>query len=85
MKIDSTYVSGVIDYIKKMNSRAKLFISTGTPSKEIKYILKKKDIDRYFTGVYGSPENKTKHIKTILKKHDLIASELFFMVIVNQT
>lgn len=76
--VDSTYVSGVIEYIKKMKPRARLFISTGTPTEEIKFIVKKKNIDRFFTGVYGSPGKKTEHIKKILIKYELKPSEVIF-------
>ena len=76
--VAAPYVSGVTEYIKKCYGKYKLFISTGTPTNEIKEILFIRGINKYFTNVYGSPSNKKEHIKKILAEYDFSADELLF-------
>ena len=76
--ISAPLVPGVLDYIKQSFNKFKLFISTGTPTDEIKRILNKKGLDKYFTHVYGSPETKDIHIDKIIKKYKLHSSDLIF-------
>ena len=76
--IYSPYVPGVFKYIQKCYKKYNLFISTGTPTEEMKQILKGREIDQYFIDVFGSPEKKTAHLKHILSKYDLNPDELIF-------
>lgn len=76
--VASPYVPGVLDYIKKSYEKYKLFISTGTPTDEMKKILKLRKINKYFTNVYGSPETKITHINKIQLKYKLTSNELKF-------
>ena len=46
--IAAPYVPGVLGYIKKSYKQYKLFISTGTPTEEMKQILEGRKIDQYF-------------------------------------
>ena len=76
--IASPYVPGALEYIKKSYGKYKLFISTGTPTEEIKKILKRRNILQYFLGIYGSPESKINHIKSIIDIHKFSPIELLF-------
>ena len=76
--IKSTYVPGVLNFIKETSQKYKLFISTGTPSKEINLILRGKNIDTFFSEVYGSPEKKQIHLEKIIKKYNFSSDELLF-------
>ena len=59
-------VSGnLLSFLKKFYKKIDLYISTGTPQKEIEYILKKKNLLKYFKGIHGSPRKKVQHIKQI--------------------
>tara|TARA_Y100001958_G_C21140051_1_gene478989 strand:+ start:466 stop:1098 length:633 start_codon:yes stop_codon:yes gene_type:complete len=76
--ISCPYVPGVMDFIKKTSEKYKLFISTGTPTEEIKTILKGRGIENYFTNVYGSPQRKDNHIKQIMKNYNFNHKQLLF-------
>ena len=76
--IDAPYVPGALEYIKKNHERYKLFISTGTPTKEINEILERKNIAHYFMDVYGSPKKKKDHIMDIRIKNNLKPDEIIF-------
>ena len=76
--INATYVPGVLEYIQKSFMHYKLFISTGTPTKEIKQILDGRKIAHFFTDVFGSPDKKTVHINNIEINYGLKSNELIF-------
>jgi len=76
--IDSPYVPGVLKYIQKCYEKYNLFISTGTPTNEIKQILSARDIAEYFIGIHGSPEKKSLHITKIISKYNYHPDELIF-------
>ena len=74
--IDVPYVPGVFKYIQKCYEKYNLFISTGTPTNEIKQILSARDIAEYFIGIHGSPEKKSLHITKIISKYNYHPDEL---------
>ena len=76
--IDSPYVPGVLDFIKKLNNKYKIYISTGTPTFEIKMIIRGRGISEYFSKVYGSPEKKDDHINKIINEYRFKPEELLF-------
>ncbi len=76
--IQSPYVDGVLNFIKNKFKDHKLFISTATPTEEIKTIIQARKIENYFTDVFGSPDKKTNHIDLIMSKHKINYNELIF-------
>ena len=76
--VNAPYIPGAFQFIKKYSKKLPLFICTGTPTGEINEILERKNLARYFTGVYGSPEKKESHIKEIMECHNLKPSSLVF-------
>ena len=76
--ISCPYVPGVLEYIQKSFKKYDLFISTGTPTEEMKQILNGRNIAHYFKEVYGSPNQKITHIQSILSRHGLSSDELVF-------
>ncbi len=76
--VKSQYVPNALEFIKQSYGNYKLFISTGTPTSEMKNILKLKRIMNFFTGVYGSPALKNEHVNVICAQYNLKADELLF-------
>ncbi len=77
--VQAKYVPGVMEFISNYHSSYDLFISTGTPEEEIREILKRKNIKRYFREVFGSPEKKTNHVRKIINKYRYNPSEMIFV------
>ena len=76
---NSKFVPGVKNFLKNNYTSKLLFISSGTPQKELRKICKNKDISFYFKGIYGSPLNKMAHIKKIMKKWNLKKNNILFI------
>ena len=69
--IDSQWVNGIQDYLKKNYKKQKFFLITSTPQKEIEEIIYKLNIFQYFEMVIGSPTNKDKALKILINDYDL--------------
>ena len=76
--VNAQYVPNALEFIKHSYCNYILFISTGTPTAEMKNILKLKKIIKYFTGIYGSPALKNDHVKVICSEYNLKSDELLF-------
>ena len=77
--IKSAFVKGAKGFLKKYHTKFSLFIVSGTPEKEMNFILKKRKLEKYFKNVYGSPQTKVKLIKRILKRYHLKKDEVIFV------
>ena len=77
--INSPFVDGVCDFIKKNHQYYDFFISTGTPTKEIKNILKRNNLINYFKDIYGSPEKKQNHVSKILNNNNYNNDQIVFI------
>ena len=65
--------------IKKNYNKYLLFISSGTPKKELIEICKQRGIAPYFKNIYGSPEEKTKHVNNIITQNAYSKDEVIFI------
>ena len=76
--INSTYINGVLDFLKINYINSRQFICTGTPEFEIKEIVKKKEINYLFNGIFGSPKSKTEIINNIMIDNSINNSDCIF-------
>ncbi len=66
---DSKWIAGA-KYFIKSNKKKKIILVTATPVEEIKLILKKLKIIKYFYKIFGSPLNKSEIVKKTIKKNN---------------
>lgn len=76
--IESPYLPGVVKFIERSFDQAYLYICTGTPEAEINIILRKRNLDKYFKAVYGTPKSKTEIINTIITAFNHLPQQLEF-------
>ena len=69
--VESPWVSGVIEYLKKNFKTQQFFIVTATPQKEIEEITQKLKISEYFKQIVGSPKSKKVAIKELINKYSI--------------
>ena len=69
--IDSSWVDGIKEYLQEHYHKQQFFLVTATPQLEIEYILDQLKIKLYFQKVIGSPINKGKAVKSLLKEYDI--------------
>lgn len=64
-------VPGAVDLIRQQSARIPLFVASGTPETELKSIVERRGLARYFTDVRGAPAVKKTLIADILATHAL--------------
>lgn len=79
MVIQAPFVTDVDEFLSRYHNEFDMFISTGTPTAEVKSVAREKKIADYFTDIFGSPDKKTMHIETILERYQFQPSEVVFI------
>lgn len=75
----STEIPGALDFIKKMSKKGNTqFVMSGTPQGELEQIIKAREWDPYFLGVYGTPTKKEDHIEHVLKHYNIDNRDIIF-------
>lgn len=70
--LKAPYIDGVVNTLHYLKERSiPAYVISGTPEDEIRYIVEKKDLSRFFLEVYGSPQQKVVILREIcfLKKY----------------
>ena len=76
--VNAEEVKGAKEFLDSSSEYVK-FIITGTPTVEIKPILKKRGMNHYFKEAFGSPEKKGFWVKYILKMENIKPDECVFI------
>ena len=77
--IDANEIPGALDFLKKCKLNKKIcVINSATPLKEIKFIIKKKKLDKFFSAIYGSPNNKIANLKEAFLKFGFSSRHTIF-------
>ena len=72
-------VKGSHDFLHKLKDTLNMFVITGTPTEESRYICKRRNIYNCFKGIYGSPQKKGYWSKMILTESKLKPEETIFV------
>lgn len=76
--VESDYIPGALEMLKRTSLLGKNIICTGTPQIEMNLILKRLRIEDFFVGVYGSPKSKSDILKEILAMYDLTNKDMLY-------
>jgi HAD superfamily hydrolase (TIGR01549 family) len=77
--IASDLVKGTKEFLEKYYQKKDMYIISGTPEKELKLIVKKKNLGKYFKGVYGSPDTKPSHIDRIISENNYSREKVLYI------
>jgi HAD superfamily hydrolase (TIGR01549 family) len=77
--VNSPYVDGFLQFMVKIGSETTNWIITGTPTDEIKEILKRRSIEHMFTEAYGSPKKKDHWTEYIIESRNLPRESILFL------
>jgi len=73
------YVKGAKEFLENNYRRYMLFIVSGTPHEEMNKIVDVRQLRKYFKEVRGTPEDKGKLSKMILKTYHLKPADVVFI------
>ncbi len=72
--VASDWVSGAKEFLENSHCLYDLYIVSATPEDEIRRIVRRRQMEHYFKGVFGSPAKKSELIRNILNangyRHD---------------
>jgi HAD superfamily hydrolase (TIGR01549 family) len=78
--IDVSWIAGAKEFLQKAKKNGfKIFVISGTPEDELKYILQKRGIADLFQEQLGSPVRKPQHIRWLLEKYQLNPVDCVFI------
>ena len=77
--LSAPFVPGARKFLQTNHMKYRFFAASGTPVKELKFILKKRKLSKFFKRIYGSPEQKISIVRDILAKEDLKKKEVVFV------
>jgi HAD superfamily hydrolase (TIGR01549 family) len=72
-------VPGVGTFLQQWHKEISCFIITGTPTEEIREILRLRDMAHFFKGAYGSPEKKEYWVRQLMQQFGIGAGEAVFV------
>ncbi|EPR31581.1 Haloacid dehalogenase domain-containing protein hydrolase [Alkalidesulfovibrio alkalitolerans DSM 16529] len=64
--VECPLVPGVLDFLNEWSARLPLYVASGAPDEELKYILKVKNLSSHFKGIHGSPTPKAELLAAIV-------------------
>lgn len=77
--IESPWVDGVKDFLEKYHNKIDLYIVSGTPQEELELIVKKREMNRYFKGVFGTPETKDEIAKRLISNNNYSRNKVLYI------
>jgi phosphoglycolate phosphatase-like HAD superfamily hydrolase len=61
-------VPGIEDVLRCRQGRTPMYVCSGTPHEELQAVLRRRGLDRYFAGMYGTPPAKTELLREIIRQ-----------------
>lgn len=77
--VKAPLVKGVKSFLDSYKDRLPMYIVSATPDSEIKEIVGRKGLEKYFLAVYGSPATKAECIKNVLGRQNHPAKSILFI------
>lgn len=74
--LDAPFVNGAKEFISRFFEKYLMFIASGTPTDELMELVSRREIRRYFKGIYGSPPEKGETVKRVLRNFNLRRQEV---------
>ncbi len=73
------FVPGAPEFLEKFSGRVKFYVASAAPEDELKTIIERRGLQKYFTKIFGHPTHKREAVKWVLLSHPRAAKELVFI------
>jgi len=77
--ISSDWVKGAKEFLERYYKKIDLYVISGTPQEELRLIVKKRGMEKYFKGVYGTPDTKPIHAKRIISENGYDSKRVLYI------
>lgn len=75
----SPFVPGADAAVEQLATTHPLFVASGTPDAELKMIVERRKLTRWFREVHGTPREKPAILRDLMGRHQLTAAEILFV------
>lgn len=79
MYMDCDLTDG-FDFIFQNFGSCKKYIASGSNEQELKLVFQRRKLDKYFVGIYGSPQTKTNNIANIIHQNQDVSKDEIVMI-----
>jgi phosphoglycolate phosphatase-like HAD superfamily hydrolase len=69
--LDCPLVPGALQLLEALRDRARCFVVSGTPTEELREIVRLRGLEPYFVEVWGSPPGKAEIFRDLMSRHEL--------------
>ena len=77
--IQADLIPGVMPFLEDIKRSGKRsFVVSATPQKEVRHIVQKREMDKFFEDVLGSPASKKENVSRLLKEKGLTGREVVY-------
>jgi len=73
------WIGGAQQFLVGTKGMLPIFLISGTPEEELRYIVEQRNMSGYFNEIHGSPIKKSEHIRNLLVKYQLIPGQCVFV------
>jgi phosphoglycolate phosphatase-like HAD superfamily hydrolase len=77
--VKAELTKGCEQFLAKYCDQILFFVSSGTPQDEMRRIVEKKHLNKYFKSVLGSPDTKETHINKVLSEYNISKEDALFI------
>lgn len=77
--VTAPWVPGAREFLEEHGKRLPLFVASGTPEDELRRIVKRRGLMRFFRGVYGTPATKQDILECAAKETGCPTSALLMV------
>lgn len=77
--VNAPWVRGAKDFLKRYYKIIDLYVVSSTPHQEIQLIVKRRNMGKYFKGVFGYPETKGSIARRILSERRYNPEKVLFI------
>lgn len=77
--VKAAWIPGAVEFLRDHHTRYQCFVASGTPEDELVRIVRLRDLERYFAGVFGTPATKEEITRRIFAEHGLETGEVIFV------
>lgn len=74
-----SWIRGAKAFLDASARKLPVFVISGTPEPELKYVVDQRKISHYFKEILGSPVKKPEHIRRVLAKYRLSPGQCVFI------
>ncbi|QTF94344.1 MAG: HAD family hydrolase [Halomonas sp. BM-2019] len=67
--LEAPAIAGALEFLERWQGRLPLYLLSATPEHELRAIVARRDLARYFREVVGSPPDKVTGLRNLLARH----------------